>query len=143
MTPPGTEHAFHYLERYRHTANVPVFNDDIQGTGAVVLSGFVNAAKLSSEASGRPLTDHKVLFLGAGSAGVGVGKQVMSFFTLQGMSEEDAKKQIYFIDSQGLITADRPKLQQHKICEYPYHRGREMLTTHSQTLRAEITKARR
>lgn len=111
----STEHAFHYLERYRNTAKVPVFNDDIQGTGAVVLSGFVNAAKISSEASGRELTDHKVLFLGAGSAGVGVAKQVMSFFTLQGMSEEDAKDRIYFIDSQGLITADRPKLQQHKI----------------------------
>jgi len=112
----GTEHAFHYLERYRNTAKVPVFNDDIQGTGAVVLSGFVNAAKLSSAASGRDLTDHKVLFLGAGSAGVGVAKQVMSFFTLQGLSEEEAKNKIYFIDSQGMITADRPKLQQHKIC---------------------------
>jgi malate dehydrogenase (oxaloacetate-decarboxylating)(NADP+) len=53
-----------------------------------VLSGFLNAAKLSSEASGRPLTDHKILFLGAGSAGVGVAKQVMSFFTLQGMIYE-------------------------------------------------------
>ncbi|KAG8861036.1 hypothetical protein FRB91_011072 [Serendipita sp. 411] len=111
----STEHAFHYLDRYRNTAKVPVFNDDIQGTGAVVLSGFVNAAKLSSDASGRALTDHKVLFLGAGSAGVGVAKQVMSFFTLQGMSEEEAKSRIYFIDSQGLITVDRPKLQQHKI----------------------------
>lgn len=111
----STEHAFHYLDRYKDTAKVPVFNDDIQGTGAVVLSGFINAAKLSSEASGRPLTDHKVLFLGAGSAGVGVAKQVMSFFTLNGLSEEEAKSRIYFIDSQGLITADRPKLQQHKI----------------------------
>jgi malate dehydrogenase (oxaloacetate-decarboxylating)(NADP+) len=87
----STEHAFHYLERYRNTAKVPVFNDDIQGTGAVVLSGFVNAAKISSEASGRELTDHKVLFLGAGSAGVGVAKQVMSFFTLQGMQIEEIK----------------------------------------------------
>lgn len=51
-----------------------------------MLSGFINAAKLSSDASSRPLTDHKVLFLGAGSAGVGVAKQVMSFFTLQGAS---------------------------------------------------------
>lgn len=111
----STDHAFHYLERYQNTAKVPVFNDDIQGTGAVVLSGFVNAAKLSSEASGRDLTDHRVLFLGAGSAGVGVAKQVMSFFTLQGLSEEEAKSRIWFIDSQGMITADRPKLQAHKI----------------------------
>jgi len=110
----STEHAFHYLERYK-IGKVPVFNDDIQGTGGVVLSGFLNAAKLSSGASGRPLTDHKVLFLGAGSAGVGVARQLMSFFTLQGLSEAEAKARIYFIDSQGLITADRPGgLAEHK-----------------------------
>ena len=61
-----------------------------------------------------------MLFLGAGSAGVGVAKQVMSFFTLQGLSEEEAKSRIWFIDSQGMITADRPKLQAHKICAYIY-----------------------
>jgi len=85
----------------------------------VVLSGFLNAAKLSSHASGRDLTDHRILFLGSGSAGVGVAKQVMSFFTLQGLSEEDAKNRIYFIDSQGLITIDRPgKLAEHKKCMF-------------------------
>jgi malate dehydrogenase (oxaloacetate-decarboxylating)(NADP+) len=60
-----------------------------------VLSGFINAARLSSAASGLPLTDHKILFLGAGSAGIGVAKQCMSFFTLLGMSEEEAKSRIY------------------------------------------------
>jgi malate dehydrogenase (oxaloacetate-decarboxylating)(NADP+) len=64
-------------------------------TGAVVLSGFINAARLASTASGLPLTDHKILFFGAGSAGIGVAKQLLSFFTLMGMSEDDAKKQIY------------------------------------------------
>jgi Malic enzyme, NAD binding domain len=63
--------------------------------GAVVLSGFFNAARLASEASGKPLTDHRILFFGAGSAGIGVAKQLLSFFTLLGMSEEDAKKRIY------------------------------------------------
>jgi malate dehydrogenase (oxaloacetate-decarboxylating)(NADP+) len=67
----------------------------IQGTGAVVLSGFMNAARLASAASGLPLTDHKILFLGAGSAGIGVAKQLMSFFTLLGLSEEEAKSRIY------------------------------------------------
>ena len=65
-----TENAFKYLDRYRN--KYPVFNDDIQGTGAVVLAGFLNAAKLSSEASGLPMTAHRVLFYGAGSAIYGV-----------------------------------------------------------------------
>jgi malate dehydrogenase (oxaloacetate-decarboxylating)(NADP+) len=108
----STDNAFKYLDMFRH--NYQVFNDDIQGTGGVVLSGFMNAAKLSSAASGLPLKDHKVLFLGAGSAGVGVAKQLTSFFMLQGLSEEEAKRRIWTVDSQGLITANRPSLAEHK-----------------------------
>ena len=67
----------------------------IQGTGAVVLSGFLNAAHLASSASGRPLADHRILFFGAGSAGIGVAKQLLSFFKFQGLSEADATKQIW------------------------------------------------
>ncbi|KAL0960632.1 hypothetical protein HGRIS_005661 [Hohenbuehelia grisea] len=108
----STDNAFRYLDRYRH--RYQCFNDDIQGTGAVVLSGFINAARLSSAASGLPLSEHKILFFGAGSAGIGVAKQLMSFFRLQGMSEEEAKDRIYTVDSKGLITADRDGLQEHK-----------------------------
>ncbi|TFK73535.1 hypothetical protein BDN72DRAFT_814535 [Pluteus cervinus] len=108
----STDHAFLYLERYRN--KYPVFNDDIQGTGAVVLSGFLNAAKLSSAASGRPLSSHRILFFGAGSAGVGVGLQLMSFFTLQGLSKEEAREHIYLVDSQGLVYNDRGPLAEHK-----------------------------
>jgi malate dehydrogenase (oxaloacetate-decarboxylating)(NADP+) len=108
----STDNAFKYLDVFRNRYRC--FNDDIQGTGAVVLSGFINAARLSSAASGLPLTDHKILFLGAGSAGIGVAKQCMSFFTLLGMSEEEAKSRIYTTDSKGLVTADRKGLQEHK-----------------------------
>ncbi|PFH48699.1 hypothetical protein AMATHDRAFT_196107 [Amanita thiersii Skay4041] len=108
----STDHAFTYLDRYRNKYSV--FNDDIQGTGAVVLSGFINAATLSSEASGRPLTDHHILFFGAGSAGVGVAMQLMSFFTLNGLSEEDARKRIWLVDSQGLVYNSRGRLAEHK-----------------------------
>lgn len=108
----STDHAFTYLERYRN--KYPVFNDDIQGTGAVVLSGFWNAAKLSSEASGRPLTDQRILFFGAGSAGVGVAMQLMSFFTLNGLSKEEARRRIWLVDSQGLVYNDRGRLAAHK-----------------------------
>jgi malate dehydrogenase (oxaloacetate-decarboxylating)(NADP+) len=97
-----------------------VFNDDIQGTGAVVLSGFLNAAKLSSEASGQPLDSHRILFLGAGSAGVGVGMQLMSFFTLQGLSVEEARSRIYLVDSQGLVFDDRGPMAEHKKCRFAF-----------------------
>ncbi|KAG7095390.1 hypothetical protein E1B28_006145 [Marasmius oreades] len=108
----STDRAFLYLDRYRK--QYPVFNDDIQGTGAVVLSGFMNAAKLSSEASGLPLTSHRILFFGAGSAGVGVGMQLMSFFTLQGLPEQDARERIWLVDSQGLVFDTRGPMAEHK-----------------------------
>ncbi|KAI0066794.1 malic enzyme [Artomyces pyxidatus] len=108
----STDHAFHYLDHFRH--RYPVFNDDIQGTGAVVLSGFLNAAKLSSAASGRPLNSHRILFLGAGSAGVGVAMQLQSFFKIQGLSEEEARNRIYLVDSQGLIFDSRGPMAEHK-----------------------------
>jgi malate dehydrogenase (oxaloacetate-decarboxylating)(NADP+) len=115
----STDKAFKYLERYRH--KYPVFNDDIQGTGAVVLSGFINAAKLSSEASGKPLKDHRILFLGAGSAGVGVGTQLMSFFTINGLSKEEARDRIYLVDSQGLVYDERGPMAEHKKCQLYLH----------------------
>jgi malate dehydrogenase (oxaloacetate-decarboxylating)(NADP+) len=94
-----------------------VFNDDVQGTGAVVLSGFLNAAKISSAASGQPLTSHRILFLGAGSAGVGVAMQLLSFFKLQGLTLEEARQRIYLVDSQGLIFDSRGPMAEHKKCK--------------------------
>lgn len=109
------EQAFSYLRTFRD--RYPLFNDDIQGTGAVVLSGLMNAAKLSSAASGRPLSDHRILFLGAGSAGVGVAMQLMSFFKLQGLSEDEAREHIWLADSQGIVYDSRGPLPEHKKCE--------------------------
>ncbi|KAJ4491276.1 malate dehydrogenase [Lentinula edodes] len=108
----STENAFRYLDLFR--SRYRVFNDDIQGTGAVVLSGFLNAARISSAASGLPLSEHRILFFGAGSSGIGVAKQLVSFFTELGLSVDEAKKQIYTVDSKGLITAEREGLQEHK-----------------------------
>ncbi|KAG6877126.1 hypothetical protein C0993_010078 [Termitomyces sp. T159_Od127] len=106
----STDNAFRYLDMFR--SQYRCFNDDIQG--AVILSGFINAAKLSSAASGKALTDHRILFFGAGSAGIGVAKQLMSFFKLLGLSEDEARSRIYTVDSKGLITAGRKGLQEHK-----------------------------
>ena len=82
-----------------------------------MLSGFINAARLSSAASGVPMSEHRILFLGSGSAGVGVGMQLMSFFRLQGLSAEEAKSRIYYVDSQGLIFDSRGPMQEHKKCK--------------------------
>lgn len=82
----------------------------------MVLSGLMNAAKLSSAASGQPLNSHRILFFGAGSAGVGVATQLMSFFTLQGLSVEEARRRIWLIDSQGLVYEGRGSLAEHKKC---------------------------
>lgn len=109
----SSEHAFFFLDRYQK--KYPMFNDDIQGTGAVILAGFINAARMGSAASGRHLTDQRILMVGAGSAAIGVAKQLMSFFKIHGMSEEEAKQRIYTADSKGLITTNRgDKLAEHK-----------------------------
>ncbi|KAJ7629000.1 hypothetical protein FB45DRAFT_919738 [Roridomyces roridus] len=108
----STDHAFKYLDRYR--SGYPVFNDDIQGTGAVVLSGFINAAKLSSAASSEPLTAQRILFFGAGSAGVGVAMQLLSFFTMEGMTEDEARRRVWLVDSKGLVYTARGQLAEHK-----------------------------
>ncbi|WFD06447.1 malate dehydrogenase (oxaloacetate-decarboxylating) (NADP(+)) [Malassezia vespertilionis] len=109
----STDHAFLFLERYQH--KYPMFNDDIQGTGAVILGGFINAARLGSSASGRALEDQRILFVGAGSAAIGVAKQLMSFFTLHGIPDDEARKRIWTTDSRGLVTKSRgDKLAAHK-----------------------------
>lgn len=88
------------------------FNDDIQGTGAVILGGIINAVKRS----GIPAKDHRAVFLGAGSAGVGVAKQIVDFFVNEGMTEDEARGCFYLVDTKGLVTADRgDKLAAHKV----------------------------
>ncbi|KAF9225871.1 hypothetical protein BS17DRAFT_794702 [Gyrodon lividus] len=104
----STDHAFAFLSRFRN--RFPLFNDDIQGTGAVVLAGLLSAARLS------PLQarDHRILFYGAGSAGVGVATQLLSFFTINGLSEEEARNHIWLVDSRGLIYTGRENVADYK-----------------------------
>ncbi|KNC99727.1 uncharacterized protein SPPG_05108 [Spizellomyces punctatus DAOM BR117] len=106
----SSEHAFQTLDRYRN--EYLCFNDDIQGTGAVILSGFINALTMS----GVPLNKHRILFFGAGSAGVGVASQLKDHFIKSGgMSPEAARDVFWLVDSKGLVTFDRgDKLPQHK-----------------------------
>ena len=88
------------------------FNDDIQGTGAVVLGGIINAVKHSKV----PAKDHRAVFLGAGSAGVGVAKQIVEFFIREGLTEDEARRCFWLVDSKGLVTNDRgDRLAEHKV----------------------------
>jgi len=65
--------------------------------------------------SGVPIQDQRLVFSGAGSAAVGVAKQVMQYYTRQGLSEAEARKKFYLVDTKGLVTADRgDKLADHK-----------------------------
>jgi malate dehydrogenase (oxaloacetate-decarboxylating)(NADP+) len=65
----------------------------------VILGGFINGARLSAAASGRDLKDQRIVFMGAGSAGVGVAKQLLAFFKNLGMSEEEAKARVWLVDT--------------------------------------------
>ena len=88
-----------------------MFNDDIQGTGAVILAGIVNAVR----ASGTAIKDHRCVVMGAGSAAVGVAKQIVAYFMAEGLSEEEAKRCFWLVDTKGLVTDDRgDKLAEHK-----------------------------
>ena len=101
---------FPALDRYQNT--YCMFNDDVQGTGAVIVGGFINAVK----ASGKPAREHRAIFLGAGSAGVGVAKQIVEFFIKEGLTEDEARRKFWFVDSNGLVTLDRgDKLADHKV----------------------------
>ncbi|KAL3419476.1 NADP-dependent malic enzyme [Phlyctema vagabunda] len=93
---------FPALERYQ--SKYAFFNDDIQGTGAVILSGVINALRKT----GLPIKDQRAVFMGAGSAGVGVAKQIVAYFIQEGgMSEDAARQCFWFVDTKGLITKNR------------------------------------
>jgi malate dehydrogenase (oxaloacetate-decarboxylating)(NADP+) len=107
----SNEYSFDLLERYRHKYRC--FNDDIQGTGAVVLAGFLNAVK----ASGVDTANHRIVFHGAGSASIGVAHQIVTVICEQlKISREQAYKQFWLVDTKGLVTSNRgDKLVEYKL----------------------------
>jgi malate dehydrogenase (oxaloacetate-decarboxylating) len=92
------QHAAPLLERYRD--QLCTFNDDIQGTAAVTAATLLAA----SHVTGTALKDATIAFLGAGSAGVGIAEQLVRLMVRQGLSEADARDQIYMVDRHGLLT---------------------------------------
>lgn len=92
--------AFKVLERYKD--QVPSFNDDIQGTGAVTLAGLIAACKLKGES----LTDQRIMVVGAGAGGVGVAKAIQDGLVHEGLSREQARRQMFVMDAAGLVIED-------------------------------------
>ena len=97
------------LARYRN--RVSCYNDDIQGTGGVTLAGLINALKIA----GGQLKEQRVLFLGAGSAAIGLADLIVSGMGQQGLAPDVARQQIRMFDTQGLVVAGRPTLASHKL----------------------------
>ena len=96
--------AVHLLQRYRD--KYCVYNDDVQGTAGIVLAGMINAAKIK----GTKLSDEKYLFLGAGSAGIGLANLLCSAMVEEGLTLKQAQSKVYMFDINGLLETTRTDL---------------------------------
>jgi malate dehydrogenase (oxaloacetate-decarboxylating)(NADP+) len=96
--------AVHLLHRYRD--KYCVYNDDVQGTAGIVLAGMINAAKIK----GTKLSDEKYLFLGAGSAGIGLADLLCSAMVEEGLTLKQAQSKVYMFDINGLLETTRTDL---------------------------------
>ena len=113
----GNANAFRLLAQYRD--RVCLFNDDIQGTGAVAAAGIIAAMRVT----GGRLAEQKLLFLGAGEAGIGVADTIVAALGDEGIAVEQARKQCWFVDSRGLLVSGREGITEHKrpyAHEHPY-----------------------
>ncbi len=104
----GTD-AIRYLEKYQD--RIRCYNDDIQGTAAVTLAGLITALKIKGES----LADQRILFLGAGSSGLGTADMLVSAMKLEGVSEEDAISRITLMDVNGLLETSRTDLSPQQV----------------------------
>lgn len=100
----GRSNAATILNNYK--TKIPTFNDDIQGTGIVVLGGIFG----SLDITGEKLTDQVYLCYGGGSAGAGIAGRVHAEMVSEGLSEEEAYKHFFMIDQQGLLFDDMDDL---------------------------------
>jgi malate dehydrogenase (oxaloacetate-decarboxylating) len=94
----GEANARRILDRYRD--HVCTFNDDMQGTGAIAFAAILSGVGVT----GRPLSDHRIVVFGAGTAGVGIADQIRDAIVEAGFTPEEAARRIWLIDRPGLLT---------------------------------------
>ena len=100
----GNANAFRLLEKYRD--QLCLFDDDIQGTGAVAYAGLLAAMGLT----GGELGEQRILFFGAGQAGIGIANTITAGLVAQGLSPEQARQCCWLFDSRGLLVAERDEI---------------------------------
>jgi malate dehydrogenase (oxaloacetate-decarboxylating) len=93
-----------------------IFNDDMQGTGAITLAATLSAIKVT----GVPMRAQKLVVFGAGTAGVGIADQLRDAMIRDGASQDQAAAQVWLVDKQGLLTSDMPDLRDY---QRPYARN--------------------
>jgi malate dehydrogenase (oxaloacetate-decarboxylating) len=100
----GRSNAANLLTKYQQ--EMTTFNDDIQGTGIIVLAGILGALNISKQ----KMTDQVYMSFGAGTAGAGITKRIYDEYLQQGMDAKEARKHFYLVDKQGLLFDDDPSL---------------------------------
>jgi malate dehydrogenase (oxaloacetate-decarboxylating)(NADP+) len=123
----GNTNAFRLLNRYRN--NTCLFDDDIQGTGGVAVAGLIASMRIT----GGRLADQKILFLGAGEAGIGIADVFVAALKEEGIPENEARRHCWFVDSRGLVCAGRDNLATHKL---PYAHEHDYIDNLADAVRA-------
>jgi len=123
----ANHNAFRLLARYRD--RICTFNDDIQGTAAVVLTGILSALRVT----GGKLADQRLLFFGAGEAATGIADLVVSAMVAQGIAAEVARQCCWLVDSRALVVKSRADLAAQKR---PYAHEHAAITAFPEAVRA-------